>query len=254
MNHFAGYFAQELKRSIISLRFILCSIGVFIIHLLSVWWDIQASYSSVAYYYFVARVMGIENLFLVLTVIPGALTFQMDMESTFARMVLNRCSKLSYLISKTATAFASAALVSVFGDAMFIGGLSIFFPIWDTSFSNQVNAVTIWDNHAMYFLYYMLIRAFGAAFFSLVTLVMSLYVQNVFVVLSVPIAGYYLWETISDFLQFPSWMDIRHLLSGTALGWESVDNMLFSLAAFLLLSVLMGVYFIYTGRRRLSNG
>lgn len=253
MNHFAGCFSQDLRRSVFSIRFVLCTIGVFLIHLLSVWWDIQASYSSVAYYYFVARVMGLENLFLVIAVIPGALMFRNETDNTFGRMVIIRSSRTAYLTSKTAAAFVSAALVSMLGDLLFIGSFSLYYPVWDVSFSHEVTGIAIWNYPAMYFLYFILIRGFCSAFFSIVTLFFSLYVRNVFVVLSVPIAGFYLWETLSDYLQFPSWMDIRHLLSGTAIGLESLESMLFSLATFVILSALFGFYFIFVGRRRLSS-
>ena len=70
MKHFTGCLSQDLRRCLLSKQFVLSTIGVSLIHFLSAWWDIQASYSCVAYYYFVARVMGLENLFLVVAVIP----------------------------------------------------------------------------------------------------------------------------------------------------------------------------------------
>jgi hypothetical protein len=253
MKHFTGCLSQDLRRCLLSKQFVLSTIGVSLIHFLSAWWDIQASYSCVAYYYFVARVMGLENLFLVVAVIPGALSFRKETDNAYGRMVIIRSSMTAYLTSKSVVAFISAALVSVLGDFLFIGGLSLYYPIWDASFSNQVAGIDIWKYSAMYFVYYILIRSFCAALFSVVTLLISLYVNNMFVVLSVPIAGFYFWETLSDYLQFPSQMDIRHLLNGTALGWESMESMVFSLSTFVILSLLSSVYFIFGGRRKLAS-
>lgn len=242
MTYFFRFFRQDISRSIFTLRFLFSAVGIAMTSYLSAWWDFQAGSSCVAYYYMISRVMGIENLFLLLSAIPGTMLFRIDQDSQFKRHVLLRSPFAPYLFSKAMATFVSSAFTVLIGDLLFLIPLSFRYVWVDEAFVQQMG-IKLSGGVTSYLFSCLLLRMFSSAMFSVCTLCLSVKVRNIFIVLSSPIAIYYLWTQISSNLHFPTWIDIRHLTSGSAFVSSSLMNLFYGLAVFSVLSFLLGLLF-----------
>lgn len=248
MARFIHLLHQDLYRTIISIKFVAAVLGIAFINYLSAWQDIMSVGGCVAYFYLVSRAMGIENIYFLLAAIPGTMLYRADLESCFYRFAMVRGSRLPYLLSKVFSTFAVTFLAVILGDGIFLGQLSLCFPIMNEDFRQQVGS-----HLSANIVYVMLLRALFAAMLSQVTLYVSVRIKNIFVVLFSPLAVYYIWGRIVGALRLPVWLDLQHIVNGAALRGSPELNLSYSIGFFLLLSFLCGYLFYSVAKEEIQN-
>ena len=132
-------FIQDAYRSYCTKRFVFAVLGVAFFNFLSVYWDmLLGSDNCVAYLYMISGIMGIETLYLLLSVLPGTILFRVDKNENYQRNVLLRSGKIAYLLSKVVITVFTAISVSLIGDFLFICALEMRYPFTTDEFSEQV--------------------------------------------------------------------------------------------------------------------
>lgn len=246
---------QDFRRSIFTFRFLFASLGITLCNFLSSYWDITSGAGDcVAYFYMLSGMMGIENLYLLLAVIPGALLFYMDEESQFIRSVILRSGKTQYLISKSITTFISAALTIIVGDLIFISSLSISYPLMGGDFLAQLQSQQFGVGYdQMYFVVKCSLKMLCGCAFAMLTLKISVNVQNIYVVLFSPLIIYFTWSRFSVSFGIPAWLNADRIVEGFAVGKSWTEGYIFGVCFFLICSVICGIWFVCTAEGRIQN-
>lgn len=248
MARFIHLLRQDLYRTLISIKFVAVVLGIAFINYLSAWQDIKAVGGCVAYFYFVSHAMGIENIYFLLAAIPGTMLYRADLESCFYRFAVVRSNRLPYLLSKIFSSFAVTFLAVNLGDGIFLGQLSFCFPILDEDFRQQVGS-----HLSANIVYVMLLRAIFAAMLSQITLYVSVRIKSIFVVLFSPLAVYYIWGRIVGTLRLPVWLNLQHIVDGSAWRGSPELNLFYSVFFFLFLSLLCGCLFFSAAKEEILN-
>lgn len=239
-------FIQDAYRSYCTKRFVFAVLGVAFFNFLSVYWDmLLGSANCVAYLYMISGIMGIETLYLLLSVLPGTILFRVDKNENYQRNVLLRSGKIAYLLSKVVITVFTAISVSLIGDFLFICALEMRYPFTTDEFSEQV--LSLYGCSVLEYIFRKsFIKSISASAFSSMALYISSRTKNILIILFSPIILYYLWLRLCRILGLPQWLDIALLIRGETLGTAT------SLLVFVIVIVASSALFIMEANRSME--
>lgn len=170
---------------------ILCT---FLVFLLSVSEEIQlvagSEGASVCYFFnAVNSFNSLADIMLIVATLPFALSFCEDWKNKYYRALLIRSNISSYCWARALVCFIATFLAVFLGLMLFIGVLSIWFPIAVAGDGEYgIFRVFIQNGQPIFYLIFLcVIRGFASAFWSIVSLTFSAYIANVFVALTAPL-------------------------------------------------------------------
>lgn len=249
----------DLRYMLISCRFLLACVGLALVSLLSVAEEIVSNGAGSVYsYYTIYWYQPFYILYLLFSVIPGAVSFCIDWNTKHFRFVLLRSNKKIYAFSKATACFVSGFLTTFIGQLLFLLALSIKFPGFIDNgmsapggiYAELMNEQDIW----IFFFIRVLLQAMAAGFFAVFSLWLSTKIINYFVVLASPIILYYLIDNLFVALHIPPRFMLSKISQGLLQGPGILEIVLYCLGYFLLLGIVFSIAFYFGSKRRFERG
>lgn len=249
----------DLRYMIVSYRFLISCVGLAIVSFLSVSEEIINNGSGSVYtYYTLYWYQPFYILYLLFSVIPGAVSFCIDWNTKHFRSVLLRSNKRIYAFSKTSACFIAGFLTTFIGQGLFLLALGIKFPYFiDNGNSTSGGIYTTLMNEqniGVYFLIRILLQAMAAGFFAVFSLWLSTKITNYFVVLASPIILYYFIDNLFVALWLPTWFMPAKISQGLVKGNGILEIVLYCMCYFLLLGIMFSIAFYLSSKRRFEHG
>lgn len=255
----------ELKRNIISVKFLFSIIGICFICLLFSRENLfirenMPYYPAIYVYCACISINGfIIPVILCISSFNGAYSFCYDCKNHYGRYVISRTNANHYAWGKV-----YANIISSFWTTML--GLSLYCIIIEITLRNSIlqdlNLVEGLAFHWRYYnnqpwLYYLAhntILSAAATLWSTISLTVSSFMPDVMLTLSVPIVANYVLERFS-ILYLPEYFNLFNLVNGVEMKSLSFpSNIFYSIALFISLSLMFGFIFTYQLERRRING
>ena len=270
---FLRTFSTDMRRMLLSGKFYTALLAVAAIAFLGIWPEVQASDYQASVYYLVNGRGGISAFFLaisVLIVLPYALSSREDALHNYVHGMESRAGLKNYTWSKILTASAGAFLVVFLGYILCFGLLSLKLPMIKANQRefllqkasegtiNFYDTLIVSGHPALYAAAQFFTEAMGYAFMAGFALMLSAKLENVFVLLSVPILLYYVSAFICSITLAPSIFNWYYVMSsGGWLKWYSPDIARLLLYVFLYFGSLIFlegiVYYFWMKRRRIHG-
>ena len=197
--------STDLRRAILSVRFLVAAVGFAVLLDLNLPpdpWPEEAPYLfSLTYKY------GFYSFFLVCAAIPYAGSYLADLEGGYIKCLVRRVPLWAYSLSRCLAVLLSGALAVLIGTGLFVGDLYLRFP----AHSGTAISYSGWDallGQGKVWQYILLKAMLTAALggnFAVLALVLSTAVQNSFVVLAAPLLLFYFCNELSSLLPLPVW-------------------------------------------------
>ena len=276
MKIFFGCLSADLKRACLSTRFIVSvffMVGVFCfsamqsISMRMPWITTYAEGTNLTPDSF--------NVILLLpiSILPGAILFCEDWDTKYYRFLCSRSSIRKYSISKIITCIVSTILISFIGRIIFFILITMITPL-ETS-ANTINSqivnlkqgIGVFPNlylrsanlEEINIFTFFLLTAFTfsllCAFVGLLSLIISIWTNNLFIVVGAPVVIYCILRLVSNFFGLPYkfnpiYLGIAHLncdLNGIGV------IVLFTSIYFIILCAISGAIFSRSIRRKIQN-
>lgn len=252
MKECLNLYGMDLKRTILSFRWLFSYIGLLLLELIVIVSELPWG-GNVKYFYEIIDYMGMGMAYLIFAVIPGTSLFYADWENQYIRFIVMRSNKISYGISKVISSFVGAFLVVFCAEMTFVLLLSSIYPI--SGEGNQIAWGPLSLDGYLYFLTKIALKSSCAAFFSVVSLWVSSKVDNVFVAYASPMICFYILDNICSILSLPAWLNIKSISTGVYLRQVS-DSwwLLYGFVFFIVLSAIVALDFIFLCKGRTENG
>lgn len=211
--------ASDFKRLFQSRGLYIAIISIAALAYFSVWPEVTASDYSSSIYYLVNARGGIGAFFVattVLIVIPFGLSYREDMRYNYIHCLEMRAGLTAYCWSHVIVTMVGGFLAVFCGYVLCFSVLSIGLPIINL---NEIEALQeyaangsleVYDRlmlseiPIMYFVTVFATEAMGYAFLAVFALMVSAKVENVFLILSVPIMFYYGSLLLSNIAKLPA--------------------------------------------------
>lgn len=202
-NRFLNSLRVDLRRAVVSKRFLICVLCEILILLLIVVGHMQEEGASVAYMFAWFPLESLYMAFFVLPAIPYAHGYMLDLRSRFLIQAEMRTGRRTYAASKACAAVLSGALSMMASKLFLLLILMCFFPI-SSKYIIYLNGYELWainGQPALYFLSQFLLAALMGGLVAAFALWVSTWMQNPFVIVAAPLIGYYAQDTIYYFLK-----------------------------------------------------
>ena len=228
-------FLNDLSRMLRSKRIYLSIIGVILVVWLSISQEVKALWvhrsGSVFYLASIRRGFGSFFMtFMVLSVLPYGLSVWEDRKHHYVNYVMTRTSLIRYVLSKWIVTFLGTILAITAGYLIAYGILSVFIPVFP---KETVSTQTRFGDLArqkslLFFPLEFSAEASGYAFLAVFAMASSFFMENVFLILSMPFLLYYFCFQWSHILNLPVFFQWPAFLTGLArfggrigYGWQS---------------------------------
>lgn len=199
-NKLLRYLKNDLERSIISPKYVICVMGIIGV---LIWGSMnntaQILDNTIIFLLWWSTYTIRSVIIIPFCTIPYAGCFCEDLEYNYVRQVVIRGNLLSYCISKVVAIVISAISAFVIGMGSFVSLLSVLIPWIDLSDSVYQTAVQRGSFHNVlsngnYFIYSLLFAFQLGMLFAILALISacaSLYIANKLLVWSIPLLAYY---------------------------------------------------------------
>jgi len=251
----------DLKRTILSKRFLFAVLGLSLVTIVTMFDEIssfQRGITSIAYIRVIIGYLDFYIIYLLFAAIPGTTLFCADWDNRFIRFSVVRCSKSKYAASKVIACFFSAIGVVFMSEWMTIFTLRRWFPFFEPSYEIEYGLYSLFAERDKIFGYFMvkiLCKAFCAGFLCVFALWLSTKIINVFVTLAAPLLSYYLISIISYAFRIPPVFQIDNLSKGNVnINNDPSLSFLFTILIFTFASIIFGSWFVRSSNRRIENG
>ena len=203
----------DLKRMLLSSRFYLTVLAVFALCILSVCGELKTAGSV---YSLVSLRHGIGAFLMamsVLAALPGSLFYREDLENNYIHGLRSRVGHGGYCWPLVLTAAVGAFFAVLLGYLLFYGVLRLGYPmiaeadLAEMAYMNDATPYETWFFSGRGFLYFLgvfVTEAAAYSFMAVFALMMSVWVGNLFVLLSLPVLLYYGSISLCGDLNLPS--------------------------------------------------
>lgn len=197
---------MDLKRMFQSWKFYIALLGISILTFMNVWPEVIASEYNCSIYYLVNARGGISAFLLattVLVVFPFGLSYREDVKNNYINNIRSRINVKVYGWSHGLTTALGAFLVVFLGYTLCFIILSFKIQIISTEEIELIQryyfeqGLTVYEKvlytgqEFFYFILVFAIEALGYSFMAMLALMLSVKIENSFVLLSTPILFYY---------------------------------------------------------------
>lgn len=218
--------------------------------------------SAVAAFNNTFKYNNISALFILSATFAYAASFCTDWQTRFAFSIMIRSGKTAYALSKCIAATVAGGLAVAIGAAVFISYVCVTQPgilpeamAIKMEFSNEAfGDLLVKGKAALFFLSYLYIIFLQAIFFSSLGLMVSAYMPNKYVAYISPFALSFMLNQIANVFDLPIWLDPVKLATARIWGTTASTILWMATATFLSLTILCGILFIRTVKRRIANG
>lgn len=238
----------DLRRAIISKRFLLCVFCEILILLLIVGGHVREEGASVTYIFAWFPLESLYMAFFILPVIPYAHGYMTDQSHRFLIQSEMRIGKFAYALSKACATAISGALSMIASRLILLLVLMCFLPI-TSGYIINIRGYELWATNGHPFLYIfsqILLAAMIGCLVAVFSLWVSTWIQNMFVIVTAPLIAYYAQDIICYLLglyYFP-YLRLESLMFATP-GFSSLAIcLLYSCFVLLLLSLLFLYLFV----------
>ncbi len=262
MRNFMNMLNTDIYKAIKSWRFLAGIIGTVFVYLLIIKPEIRFG-SDVLYLYRISvEFTGVYHLmFILMCTIPYSTSFCMDFNSNNIKYSVVRSSVSSYSLSKVLSCAIAGGLAIALGTLIFILGASFFRPLVDSTkeISDAYLATTGGEllsqgKYILYFSIYICLSFFKGFLWSVVGLLISAYIPNIFVALSSPFILAYVYRGIAG--AFHIKFNVERICNG-AVGNFTGDSTWLTLAVGIFkiigITFFLGMAFNRKVKRRIAN-
>ena len=244
----------DLRRAVLSLRFLVAAVGFAILLDLNLPldpWPEEAPYLfSLTYKY------GFYSFFLPCAAIPYAGSYLADLEGGYVKCLARRVPLGVYSLSRCLAVLLSGALAVLIGTGLFVGDLYLRFPACsgvNLSYSGW-DALLGQGRAGLYFWTKALMTALMGGNFAVLALVLSTVIRNSFVVLAAPLLLYYFLNELSLLLPLPLWCCPAKMLYVPVFAGSLAESAAFFAAVQFAVFVLASLGFLMRMRRLRRRG
>lgn len=251
MSSFFRLFKTNLSRSMISFSFLLSTLGVTIILLLTAygWFHDQ---TDVVYLF--ASSIGGGTLFIITGILPlfsFSTSFASEWEQGATSFWLIRTGVRNYSINKILVSALTGFLTTCLGMLLFILLLRIRFPLFVFNNTGDPYTYLLDDGKPMIYLIFNIFHySLSSALFAVTALWVSTYIPNRFIALASPLALYFVIFRFTTRLNIPQYLKINTIVEGGYHTGVPFQTFLFKLIPVLVLCGLMGFATVRQIRRR----
>lgn len=202
----------------LSWKFYIAILGICSVTFLSIWPEVTASKYSCSIYYLVSARGGLGaflTVFTVLIVLPYGLCYWEDAQNNYIYCLESRTGITIYSCSHVLTAAAGAFLTVFLGYIICFGLLAIKLPVIQMeelevmqeylgkNVLSAYDSLVLQQSKVFYFFAVFSTEAMGYAFLAVFALVMSIKIENVFLLFSMPVMFYYGSVLLCNMLGLP---------------------------------------------------
>lgn len=257
MKNFISVLSGDLKRALISLKFLLAILGLILLFVIGLYSKQFFSETPVVLYAeLLISMLSYNIVFLVFGAIGGTMLFCTDWENKYFRVMLTKTTATKYATSKAITCFLSAFLIVFLSYWLLIGVLSTFCSVYQSWVIGGVYSNLDSEEGAYIYIFIKsLFMSLCAGMLSVFALWLTTKIPNIFVALSTPILTYYVIDIIGDIFNWPSYWEIESLTYGyvNANGNPTV-SFTYTVLVFLVFTLLFSIMFVISAKRRFKNG
>lgn len=218
MRMFLRVLCIDFRRMLSSWKFYVAIFGIFGATFISIWPEVTASKYTCSVYYLVSARGGLGVFLMVFTVfvvLPYGLSHWEDVQNNYIYCLRSRTGVPQYCGAHVCTAAAGAFLAVFLGYALCFCVLAIKLPLIQQEEIEMIqksleeNALGVYDPlilqpvHILYFIAVFSTEAMGYSFLAVFTLIMSVKIENVFLLFSMPIMLYYGSILLCNILELP---------------------------------------------------
>lgn len=257
------YLLSDLRRSFLSIGFILAIIFIIIVFYLGYRDVLSSPQMDVLDYFISSKTVGnMGDLIISLSVLPSAMSFVEDLHSNFIRSLIVREGIIKYSLSKIISAILSSTAAVFISLSLFIILLSFKIPlvikgvnnynfyVEYTAFGQLIDA----GHYIIYFFMQILLVAIVCSIFSLVALVVTTYIPNKFLGIAAPIIVFFLLKVSGEAIKLPLFLQTSLILKGNKLMPSDNIYLIYILGFFLVVNTLLGILFYKGVKRNVYKG
>lgn len=254
MKLFTQCLSVDLRRSVLSGRFLAATIGFSILlcaNLPLEPWPQEATYLfSISYKY------GFYIFFFLCAAIPYARSYLADIDADYILNIVRRTSLLTYSLSKCIAVMVSGGLSVIVATGIFLAYLFIRFPaVSDVTISYSGWDVLISQYSALHYIAVKtLLTAVTGGNFAVVALVISTVIKNSFVVLAMPVLIYYLINELVMLFEIPMWCNMIGFLYYPVFPGHYLASLLYFIALNMIVFLVAASLFYMQMRRLRCHG
>lgn len=248
----------DARRAFLSPLFFICIAAVVLVSCWGISSEIRSAtpeYGSVIYLYH----YDFSLLLLVIAAVPYCTSFCSDFNNQFIRSHIIRTGFWSYSISKCIVCYLSAFLSYFIGAILFLLLLRTRYPVFlafsDEQYLTLPMGYLLKEGHYWgYLLVKVISRAAYIGFFSVLALVTTTYITNVFVAVSSSIIWYYFLVNLFSVIRPPKMLYLYTLLNGNLDLGNTFLSVGYTIGLSLILTALLILLFKRKVKERMANG
>lgn len=199
---------------------------------------------------------------LVLSTAVYGISFCQDWDNRNIRNVYIRTGGILYAFSKIFSCAISAVAALFVGKLIFVltqlpAAPMFLNPVGFDGLDSPPNSMDMlaYNGHYVLWTFFNLLRfALEGAGFAVFALAVSTVLTNVFLVLIMPLIGYFVYDLLSDYLFFPWWLDLPTIYESVYCDRGVAITMLLPLFLSVLSCLIFGWLFYQGVQRRLEHG
>lgn len=210
----------ELEKLFCSKRFYLCILGLIIGIQLNAWELMQyyLGYTTVCDLYTMGRTEGFALLSFILCVAGGGISFCIEQKGQSVHYITLRGNVRNYGIGKIVSAFVGGYLINFLGFAL--GELSLAISVY-VKLGSWIGITSCIPQIGLDMVQ-LLVGSFKGSLLSVIALLVSVFIPDLFIALTIPIVIYYAWLAVTGWIQIPRFLDIVDVYS-CFIGWDSIS-------------------------------
>lgn len=202
----------EMEKLFCSRRFYLSIVGIILgLQMTSVSFMKYSLHSTVSDMYLQCSGEAFSLVCFLLCVVGGGISFCIEQRSQSVRYIVLRGNTTNYAIGKILSAFLGGYLITLIG--FVLGELSLSLTLYVQQ--GNWNVFTSCMDSIGLDMLENVVRAFRYGILSVVAVVASVFIPDLFITMVMPIVVYYAYLNIMGwFKSFPPFLDMLHMVSG----------------------------------------
>lgn len=181
---------------------------------------------------------------------PYACSYCEDIETGFFTNIINRSGYPAYTVASFTACGFSSFLCIFLADLLFSGFFSLFFPL-HSIYGIESYGSYFGKNYILLLFSFIILRSLRAAFFGIIVLLLSAFIQNRLVLLSLPfILFYFLMHIGYGTLSLPPYLNVRGIYFDFVFGDDKeLQSLLYAFAFTITIGMISGILFVKKIRR-----
>lgn len=245
----------DIKRACLSIKLILCIIGVSLILFAAS--SGQIEFASDALYLLSIAVGGSGSIIMITGILPVfayATTFANEWESHITGFWMVRSGVSNYTISKYLITGFTGFLATGLGMTLFLLIMLLFFPLFNTFTTGDAYESLLLNNQpVLYAVYFIIHYSLSAALMSATAFWVSTLIPNIYTTIAAPLVIYFTLHRIVGQMGLPHYLQPVNWIEGIYNAGSASTSLIVKIITVLILCLLMGIASIKHVRRLVQN-